>query len=149
MTWSIIITAANREKRLADRLQEGGFDAFLPLRTTWRGKFATHAAIKRPVIPGYVFAIIEPHALHAFHADGAIRLLYVPPLAQDALDECVTDWAFDVVEGVFDDPKPRDKDAPTHIRNRKTRRAKRKAVAWEEGLKALLAVMTSQERLAA
>lgn len=149
MSWSIIITASNREKRLHDRMEEAGFDVFLPLRTTWRGKFAPHTAIKRPVMPGYVFAIIQPHEMHAFHFDGAIRILPVPPQAQNDLDECITEWAFDVVEGVFDDPRPREKHRPIRNRNRKARREKRAHIAWEDGLKAILARITEPEREAA
>lgn len=149
MSWSIIICAANREKRLAATLIEAGHTVFLPLRRTWRGKFAKHAAIYRPVIPNYVFAAIEPHQIHAFHNDGAIRLIVPSRHEQTKVDWCIAGWQADIASGVFDDPEPATKAKPIKRRNRAARREKQRAVGWAIGLEAILSQMTEVQSLAA
>jgi len=146
MTWSIIITAGSREKRLAAALKEAGVETFLPLKRTWKGKFARHAEIRRPAVPGYVFAVIQPHQIHAFHADGAVRLLAPSRLGQIDVDRCINGWIEHMALGGFDDPKPRE---AVRVRNRGSRRAKREAMSWADGLRVILSELTEEEPLAA
>lgn len=149
MSWSIIITASSREKRLALALSDAGHEAFLPLRKTWSGKYAKHAEIRRPIIPGYVFAVIEPHQIHAFHSDGAIRILTASRYEQAQIDACLNGWAEDVANGLYDDPEPATRLKPVRARNRRKHRAKHTAVPWEIGLQSILSHMMTQTALAA
>lgn len=149
MTWSIIIAAANREKRLVRAMEEANFRVFLPLKRTWRGRFAKHAETKRCVMPGYVFAIMDRHEIHAFHGDGACRLLVPSPLAQADLDRCINGWIADMEAGVFDDEQPKVRGMPLRHRNRRTRRAVRKAVDWQTGLQSVLESITEERPMAA
>lgn len=132
MSWSIIITAANREKRLSDALIEAGYPAFLPLKRTWRHQFGRHRSDSRPVMPGYVFAVIPPHAIHAFHADGACRFLDVPPSEQGEVDKGVLSWQIADRYFEYDDVMPGSKATKAKVgkgkatpRNRRSRKIKR------------------------
>lgn len=132
MTWSIIVTVANREKRLASALTEAGYAAFLPLKRTWRHQFGRHRSDSRPVMPGYVFAVIPPHVIHAFHSDGACRFLPVPESAQADVDTGVLSWQISDRYFEFDDVMPGTKAAKTTggkgkptPRNRRTRKIKK------------------------
>lgn len=149
MSWSIIITMGNRQKQLAKAMEEAGYAVFLPLKRTWRGKYATHAEITRPVFPGYLFAVLEPHEVHAFRSEGAIRMLRAFECEQREIDRCIEGWTADMAAGLFDDPKPVEKTAAIKPRNRRTRRAKRAAVSWSEGLKTVLDTMSECDTLAA
>jgi hypothetical protein len=146
--WSIIVTAPQREKRLAEALNESGFPAFLPLKRTWRTRFGRASTIGRPVFPGYVFAVIPPQAIHAFKAEGAGHLLTVPSLGQDFVDRAVLEWQVADRYGEFDDFKPADPAAKAArgkgratARNRRTRRIKRlmNAIKMTQGTQHLAA----------
>jgi hypothetical protein len=135
MSWSIIITAANREKRLAEALNESGYPAFVPLKRTWRHMYGRPSTVGHPVIPGYVFAVMPPQDIHAFHMHGAHRFLAINPGLQQTVDEGVLAWQIAERYGEFDDFKPIVKVAgktKPRTRNRRTRRIKRLLSALAE-----------------
>lgn len=144
--WSIIVTTSQREKRLATALREAGFEVFLPLRRTWRGRYARHAEIWRPVIPGYVFAVMAPHEVHGFHDEGAARLIQVGRRDQLRLIQSITEWEELVASGVLDDPAPQapkeekkalpPKTPRNRNRGRKARKAKATFKTFQAGLQA-------------
>lgn len=128
MSWSIIITAPQREKRLAHALNKSGYPAFLPLRRTWRHSYGRSSVTGRPLVPGYVFAVIPPQDIHAFHFEGASHLLVIPIGMQETVDLGVLAWQIAEKYGEFDDFKPTLKVANRNkprTRNRRTRRIKR------------------------
>lgn len=145
MSWSIIITAPQREKRLAAALNEADFPAFAPLKQTFREQFGRRHSASRPVFPGYVFAVISPQAIHAFHAEGAIRFLTIPETIQEVVDKGVLSLQIAERYGEFDDIVPivrlASQGAKPKVRNRRTRRIKR--------LMAAIAEMSQEPTLAA
>lgn len=145
MSWSIIPTIASKEKRLHASLLDAGYDSVLPLKVSWRGRFARHAEIIRPVIPAYVFARVAQHEIHGFHDDGAIRAIPVPKHELRLFEQALETIAGAALFGDYDDAEPM---APRvakaglppknpRNRNRKARRAKREALEWLNGLKAI------------
>jgi hypothetical protein len=130
MTWSIIITAPQSERRLTHALNESGYPAFLPLKRTWRTMRGRQSETARPVAPGYVFAIMPPQAIHGFHCHGAHHFLVIPPEMQRKVDLGILSWQMADRNGEFDDdaPKPvkvRGAKPKPRTRNRRTRRIKR------------------------
>ena len=58
MSWTILLTTPQSEFRVRDELIERGASAVVPVEFRWsRGE--TKRPMRRPVIPGYVFADIE------------------------------------------------------------------------------------------
>jgi hypothetical protein len=136
MSWTIILTSPQREKRLTAALNEAGFPAFSPLAQTFREQFGRRHSTSRPVLPGYVFAVIAPQAIHAFHAEGAIRFLAIPEATQEIVDKGVLALQISERCGEFDDIKPSvriaNQAAKPKVRNRRTRRIKRLMAALAE-----------------
>ena len=58
MSWTILLTTPQSEFRVRDELIERGASAVVPVEFRWsRGE--TKRPMRRPVIPGYVFAVID------------------------------------------------------------------------------------------
>ncbi len=57
MTWTVLLTAPQREFKVRDDLTYGGVRAIVPVEFRL-GKGRQPRALKRPILPGYVFACI-------------------------------------------------------------------------------------------
>ena len=58
MSWTILLTTPQNEFRVRDELHRRGLSAYVPVEFRWaRGK--TKTVLRRPVIPGYVFAEVH------------------------------------------------------------------------------------------
>lgn len=156
MTWTVIVTEPQRERKLGAALKEAGYEVFVPTYVAWRSKFRRMGQITRVLVQGYVFAQIALHELHDFKADGAIRGL--TPLRRQSLALAfqIEGWKDAMEDGLFDEqlPTPPRKAATTKPRrNRKARRvagqAKRKTMEFHEGLMAILADMERPQQVAA
>jgi hypothetical protein len=148
--WTVIVCEPQREQKLRAALADAGREAFAPTYTAWKPKFGRHGKVTRPLIQGYVFAIIEPHEIHDYHSEGAVRLLPTCARSATRLAGIIEDWREAVDAGLFDEPEPKAPRPPKipARRNRKVRRltgqAKHKAAEYREGLEAILAEMTTQ-----
>lgn len=155
MTWTVIVCEPQREAKLAIAMGDAGYEVFAPTYVSWRGKYAKHTEIRRPLIQGYIFAIMDPHEIHAFHVDGAIRLLPMNWRLSLQLAHKVQDWRELTAAGVFDEPRPNTQAPaqPKGSRNRKARRsageAKRTSLDFRQGLERILVEMTTAQPIAA
>lgn len=155
MSWAVLVCQPQHERKLGDAIADSGREAFVPTYTAWRPRFGKHGAVTRPLVPGYAFAIMEPHEVHDFHAHGAVRLLPMNWRLSLRLAQLIQEWRDDEAAGKFDEARPAEQRIAkiTNRRNRKTRRlegqAKRCAVGYEEGLRAILHEMHEPQQVAA
>ncbi|PAP76384.1 UpxY family transcription antiterminator [Rubrivirga marina] len=71
--WRVFYTRPRNEKKVAERLNDGGIDVCLPLRTVLRRWSDRKRKIQEPLFPGYLFAHVdERERLAVLQDDGVV-----------------------------------------------------------------------------
>lgn len=155
MSWNVIVCEPQREAKLAKAIQEAGFEVFAPTYVAWRGRFSRYTEIRRPLINGYIFAVMDPHEVHGFHGDGASRIIPMNWRLSLQLAHKVQEWRERTEAGDFDDARPEEPTARP-IRTSRNRKARRQAgivkaavMDFRDGLEVILAEMKAPQPIAA
>lgn len=61
--WHVLRTSTRQEHKAVANLKEIGATPFLPCWTRWRRTSRIKERVRSPLIPGYMFALLEPHHL--------------------------------------------------------------------------------------
>lgn len=71
--WRVFYTRPRNEKKVAERLTDGGIDVCLPLRTVLRQWSDRKKKVQEPLFPGYLFAHVdERERLVVLQDDGVV-----------------------------------------------------------------------------
>lgn len=76
VSWKVVQVKPAAERRVRDGLHESGLTAYLPMEVVWRRRDGRKVRHERPLIRGYVFALIADEDQHRIHGiDGAQRFV--------------------------------------------------------------------------
>lgn len=85
--WYAIYTRSRAEKKVFERLEEAGFEAFLPLMTKWKQWSDRNKKVSVPLINSYVFVHVEEYklgkTLAVFGTVMILKHLGVPAIVKD------------------------------------------------------------------
>ncbi len=73
--WSILTTHPQAEADVLEYLAELGIEAYAPNEVVWQNGPQRRRAVTRPLLPGYVFAVINPEQIHQSRSAGVSGVL--------------------------------------------------------------------------
>jgi transcriptional antiterminator RfaH len=75
--WYAVYTKSRTEKKLSDRLNEKGIEAYVPLRRTLKQWSDRKKFVTEPVISSYVFVKVSPGSYYeVLNTPGAVRYIW-------------------------------------------------------------------------
>lgn len=120
MSWYVVRTATRQEPRALKSLQEAGFGAYLPQVTRWErlGRLKERSLKRRPLFPGYLFAVIPDGLFFAAEdLDGVHAVLRYTSASGEQRPRSVPDALVATLlqaeaAGEFDNTEPEDPGRP-------------------------------------
>ncbi len=75
--WHAVYTKSRSEKKLSERLNDKGIEAYLPLRKTLKQWSDRKKWVTEPLIPSYVFVNVDPRDYQdVLNTPGAVRYIW-------------------------------------------------------------------------
>ena len=99
--WYAVYTKPRNEKKLADRLNDKGIEAYLPMRRTLKQWSDRKKMVTEPLISSYVFVnIFQQHYFEVLNTPGAVKYIWFSGKAAVIPEKQINDLKLILNEGV-------------------------------------------------